>query len=385
MSKTLVNILYDSYPIANYLFDKTMYEPGDKLLFVTQHHQQKEIGKLQRLLQLSPDDVRSIILEYSGDEYVWDKMCRTIRKELNDKECYHVNLAGGTRFMALSVQRVFSEFNSEFYYIPFGYNFIAHSKIDNNNDDNDDEFIPISYRMTVKEFMTLRGIEMSDGELPIKDADYTRSRFYRCVYEGMSSREKEILSILRQQYRKRKFVKFDELVHPSNPKIDPIKDIRNYIKDIGFYTETPGQLNMEEIVYLTGGWFEELVYNWVKENANPDDVVLTVHIARPEATFQNELDVAFTKNNHLFVVECKTGIGGEGMFHDIVYKVCALKEAHLGEACHSFIVSMIKDENGQLAKTAKNMDVIFGDYSKMSSPNQRKHLLKEVDRLCHAK
>lgn len=385
MSKTLVNILYDSYPIANYLFDKTMYEPGDKLLFVTQHHQQKEIGKLQRLLQLSPDDVRSIILEYSGDEYVWDKMCRTIRKELNDKECYHVNLAGGTRFMALSVQRVFSEFNSEFYYIPFGYNFIAHSKIDNNNDDNDDEFIPISYRMTVKEFMTLRGIEMSDGELPIKDADYTRSRFYRYVYEGMSSREKEILSILRQQYRKRKFVKFDELVHPSNPKIDPIKDIRNYIKDIGFYTETPGQLNMEEIVYLTGGWFEELVYNWVKENANPDDVVLTVHIARPEATFQNELDVAFTKNNHLFVVECKTGIGGEGMFHDIVYKVCALKEAHLGEACHSFIVSMIKDENGQLAKTAKNMDVIFGDYSKMSSPNQRKHLLKEVDRLCHAK
>lgn len=385
MSKTLVNILYDSYPIANYLFDKTMYEPGDKLLFVTQHHQQKEIGKLQRLLQLSPDDVRSIILEYSGDEYVWDKMCRTIRKELNDKECYHVNLAGGTRFMALSVQRVFSEFNSEFYYIPFGYNFIAHSKIDNNNDDNDDEFIPISYRMTVKEFMTLRGIEMSDGELPIKDADYTRSRFYRCVYEGMASREKEILSILRQQYRKRKFVKFDELVHPSNPKIDPIKDIRNYIKDIGFYTETPGQLNMEEIVYLTGGWFEELVYNWVKENANPDDVVLTVHIARPEATFQNELDVAFTKNNHLFVVECKTGIGGEGMFHDIVYKVCALKEAHLGEACHSFIVSMIKDENGQLAKTAKNMDVIFGDYSKMSSPNQRKHLLKEVDRLCHAK
>lgn len=385
MPKTLVNILYEDYPIANYLFDKTMYEPGDKLLFVAQHQQKKEIGKLQRQLQVAQEDVRSIILEYSGDEYVWDKMCRTIRKELNKDEYYHVNLAGGTRFMALSVQLVFSEFNSEFYYIPFGHNFIAHSKIDNKNDDNDDEFIPITHRMTVNEFMSLRGIEMSEGAKPIKDADYTRARFYRYVYEGMTAREKEILSILRQQYRKRKYVKFDEFVHPSNPKVDPIKDIRNYIKDIGFFTETPAQLNMEEIVYLTGGWFEELVYNWVKENVHPDDVVLTVHIARPEATFQNELDVAFTKNNHLFVVECKTGISGEGMFHDIVYKVCALKEAHLGDACHSFIVSMIKDESEQLSKTAKNMGVIFGDYSKLASPNLRKRLLKEVDTLCHAK
>lgn len=385
MTKTLVNIVFESYPIANYLFDKTMYQPGDKILFIASHNQKKEIGKMQRVLNIPEEDIQSIILEYNGDEYVWDKMCRTIRKQLDASACYHVNLAGGTRFMALSVQLVFSEFNAEFYYIPYGRNFIAHSKIDNNNDNNDDEFIPIPHRMTVREFMNLRGIEMTESATPIKDAEYTRSMFYRLVNEGFQKREKEILSILRQCYRKRKYVKFDELVHPTNPKIEPIKDIRAYIKSIGFYTETPGQLNMDEIVYLTGGWFEELIYNWVKENVGADDVVLTVHIARPEATFQNELDVAFTKGNHLFVVECKTGISGEGMFHDIVYKVCALKEAHLGNACHSFIVSMIKDEDEQLAKTARNMDVVFGDYLKIASPNQRKHLLNEVNKLCYCK
>lgn len=378
MSKTLVNILYEGYPITNYLFNKTLFEEGDRFLFITTHNQKKEAGRFQRLLQIPAESVSSIVLEYNGDEYVWDKMCRTIRKQLDPTTHYCVNLAGGTRFMSLSVQQVFSEFDADFYYVPLGKNFIAHSKIDNENDNNDDEFIPITHRMSVREYLSLCGIEMSEGEQPSQSPAFTYAFFDKHVNGTFSKRDREIVSVLRQNYRKLNYVKFDNLVHPTNARNEAIPDIRSYIKRTELFTETAGQLSMAEVVYLTGGWFEELVYNWVKENLNPDDVRLTVHIARQEATFQNELDVVFTKGNHLFVVECKTGISGEGMFHDIVYKVCALKDAHLGQACHSYIVSMIKDESGQLVKTAKNMDVVFCDYTVLASPTLRKRFETEV-------
>ena len=133
-----------------------------------------------------------------------------------------------------------------------------------------------------------------------------------------------------------------------------------------------------EIDYLTGGWFEEYVYQLIQNNVAPDDIAIGVHIdGCTEIRHDNELDVCFIKNNQLFVIECKSGINSESMFNDIVYKVSSLKEVLLGLDCKSYIFSLKKDPSGDLKKIAKYMDVTFCDYDTLTREEKLKKVLKK--------
>ena len=92
----------------------------------------------------------------------------------------------------------------------------------------------------------------------------------------------------------------------------------------------------DEIVYLTGGWFEEYVFNEVyglAEDRVFDDAMMGVTIESLNKT-TNELDIAFMKSNVFYHIECKT-LGDEKeqkIIRDEVYKKGAiLKQLGLGE------------------------------------------------------
>ena len=103
------------------------------------------------------------------------------------------------------------------------------------------------------------------------------------------------------------------------------------------------------------------MYYKVSKHIIPDDIALNIHISRKGLKRKNELDVVFTKNNRLFVIECKTGVQTESLFNIIVYKACALREALLGVSCLSYIASLKKDANDDLKKIAASMDITFWD------------------------
>ena len=109
---------------------------------------------------------------------------------------------------------------------------------------------------------------------------------------------------------------------------------------------------------MTGGWFEEYIYYKIQRYINPQDIKLGVLIKRTENRNQNDLDVVFTSGNKLFVIECKTGISGVGMFHETVYKATAIKEAVLGLSANTFIVSLTPEDT-DLKNTAKNMGIHY--------------------------
>jgi len=62
-------------------------------------------------------------------------------------------------------------------------------------------------------------------------------------------------------------------------------------------------VNSEDEKFITGGWFEALVFVLIHKNSHFNDVKSNVGIAGGE----NELDVAVTRNGQFAFVECKSG------------------------------------------------------------------------------
>lgn len=373
MSKTLVNIITEDEPIANYLFVKEMYQEGDRFMFISAKDTEEDMDEFSEFLNIPQDKIEEILLKSDADELTWEKMCRLIRSHLDTKTDYWVNLAGGTKFMAMAVQSVFEKFNARFFYIPEEENVIVNSKFDDILDNNDDYFYPINYRMNVREYLAAHGIQSTGGDQPILSEYFAQGMFDLFSQQLLPSHFYETLDVLRT-YRNRRQISVNLLENPTKPNCLPVPHLSEFLEFIKFPFRTHGLLCRSEIEYLTGGWFEEYVYYLIKKYVKTQDLMLNLLVFKKGSRHQNELDVVFTKGNKLFVVECKSGVDSQRMFNEIVYKACALKEALFGIACNSYIFSLKKDLDGELKKTANKMEITFCDHEMLTGPKIKKCL-----------
>lgn len=86
-------------------------------------------------------------------------------------------------------------------------------------------------------------------------------------------------------------------------------------------------MTKDEMVYLTGGWFEEYVFNEVFDLLQKDildDVMMGLTIENLGGV-SNELDIAFVRDNVFYHIECKTlGEGDKDIVREEVYKKGAI-------------------------------------------------------------
>ena len=384
MAKTLVNIISREHPLAAYLFIKEFYEVGDKLVFIAANENFDRITPLVKCLDIDTALVQRIVLRRHSESLLYEHICRTINSQLDKQTNYFVNLAGGTRYMALSVQHVFSNYHATFYYIQTRENFIVRTIFDNSIYDNDDEVIPIRYKMGLGAYFELYGLTHDlDTPKPLLSEVQTSCSpgflFELFTKRKFSNSDYKVMDVLREKYRNWKYIDINEIETTINDTMVPIPNLSRFLKYIKFEPSEKGLLQRNEIDYLTGGWFEEYVYHLVKENVNPDDIAIGVHIdGCTEIRHNNELDVSFIKDNQLYVIECKSGISSESMFNDIVYKVSALKEVLLGIDCQSYIFSLKKDPTGDLKKIAYYMGITFCDFDTLTREDKLKKTLKKM-------
>ncbi len=360
MAKTLVCIVEEE-AILNYLFIKELHEQGDKVLLIAQ---QRFSTLTKRFTTLFPGiNIDSIILAKDGDEDLWDTICRTIRGQLSKDDSYAVNLSGGTRLMSIAVQQVFEKFNSQFYFMPHDRNVIIHSQIDDNNDNNDDEIIEINYRVTVTEYLKINDIRCT-RQTPTQPKEHTAHMLELFTKKLLSSGDYGVLAALRNNDD-------DDFVGYNK-----VNGLERFIEYIGFTPERNGGVTSDEVKYLTGGWFEEYIYYTVQEMITPDDIATGVVIQRTENHNRdiNELDVVFTLKNRLFIIECKTGLIRAGIYHEVVYKACAIRESLLGMRSNAYIFSLNDDPKDRLKITARNMDIVYCDCTFALQPTKMKNL-----------
>ncbi len=380
MSKTIVNIIDKSNPLPAYLFTKEYYENGDVLLFISTEEEADCILRLAQLLEVEEAFVNSIIVKRFQDNMLYEHICRAIKDKLSTDTQYYLNLAGGSRYMTLSVQHVFEEFNTLFFYTQTRENQIVKTIFDNSIYDDDDEVFPIKHRMTLKEYFSLYGLE-SDVDTPrkqVKETSFSQHLFTMFSQNLLGTNDFKAMQVLRERYRNWNYLNISEAENPTKESMTAIPNLTKFLDYIGFVSEQKGVLQSAEMEYLTGGWFEEYVYALIKEVLKPDDIAMGVHISNGVIKHNNELDVCFMKANKLFVIECKTGVTSESLFNEIVYKVCALKEVLLGTS-NSYIFSLKKDHKGVWKKTAKYMGITFCDWLNLTKPELLKNILKSMD------
>lgn len=367
MVKTIVNIITEDNPIPGYLFIKEMYEEGDRLMYISAKDTEDDLDLLAEIDGVPSDIIEEVVLKNDMDEITYERICRTVKSHLKQGTHYCVNLAGGTRYMALAVQQVFEDYDSEFFYTDVEDNIIIKSKFDDNIYDNDDCHFPIKYRMSLSEYLSAHEIKSNLHKVlkhqPSKDRETALSFFDLFSQNLLSRRDWDILENLRHNYRgKYKYVTFDMMRHPQGSDVDPIDDIAVFLKRMNFVPDHTDSLSKSDLDYLTGGWFEEYVYYLIKDTVSPQDISLNVTIHFDNVKRQNELDVIFMIDNKLHVIECKTGVATVAMFNEIVYKACALKEALLGVSCKSYIFSLKQDSEGDdLQRIATNLGIDFWD------------------------
>ncbi|MBR4391773.1 MAG: DUF1887 family protein [Bacteroidales bacterium] len=381
MMKTLVNIISREHPLAAFLFIKENYEEGDKLVFIAANENFDCITPLVNCLKIDKEMVQRIVLRRDSDSYTYERICRIISSALDKKAEYCVNLAGGTRYMALSVQHVLSNYKAKFYYIQTHENLIVKTIFDNSIFDNDDEIYPIQYKIKLDEYFNVYGL-CHDLDIPkplVGEETQVQRLFEMFSKRQLSTSDFKVMEVLREKYRNWKYIDIEEVENAVSDRMIPIPNLSKFLKYIQYDPVQKGTLQQAEIEFLTGGWFEEYVYHMVRKNIQPDDIAIGVHIdGCQEIQHNNELDVCFLKNNQLFVIECKSGITSESMFNEIVYKVSALKEVLLGIACHSYIFSLKKDLTGDLKKIARYMDITFCDYDTLTRADKTQKMWKKM-------
>lgn len=376
MSRTIVSIISEQ-TIPNYIFIKEMYEEGDKLLMIMSNDD-KIIQKEQFIENTLnyPFKPTTIIFDNKGDEESWQAMQEKIVPYLNPDEEFLINLTGGTKYMALAVEMIFSSYNSKYYYIPFPKNTILQLHSDNAYD--------IAYRVSVEEYMGLHGLPVSASFITQSKA-YAQHLLYMFTDKHFLQKHYMVLEKLRAYRDTKKPLLIEELeTREDTDKKPRISGLSSFLQYINFplRDKCRAKIDKYEIRYITGGWFEEYTYYLVEEKFKPTDIQLGVLIRETQTTNMNDLDVVFTLGNKLFVIECKTGVGKQSLFNQIVYKSSALKETLLGLPGKSYIFSL-SNADERLYNIAKNMGVIYCDVTYFSENDKLESWVKNIQSYAH--
>ncbi len=360
MSKTIVCIVEEDMTM-NYLFIKEMFASGDRILLISQAMERQRAIRFAALFPNVKGHITVLSLDRDSDEDLWDVICSKIRGYVDCGASYVVNLSGGTRLMSIAVQQVFERAKSQFYFMPIDRNVIIHSQIDDNNDNYDDITLDIRYRLSVQEYLAINGISCQ-SQCSTRSEGYSQDFFTLFTQGHFSDRDFEIIEQLRA-------------IRDKSISICAIDGLEQFLSYIDFQPTSTSELSDKEVQYLTGGWFEEYVYYMVGRMVSPSDIAMGLLIQRQGSRSVNELDVVFTYDNRLFVVECKTGVGRRAQFNEIVYKACALREALLGLRSHAYIFSLNDDYKDHLRHAARNMNIMFCDGGYAKSPSKFKNLI----------
>jgi len=282
------------------------------------------------------ENVRKIVVIEDSLSDIEEKL-KTIKSE--DEDEFYVNLTGGTKIMSIGVYNFFKRKPNKIYYIPIGKN--IYRKIFPESEDKDCD---IKYRIGVIEYLRSYGVEVLNPDklnTTVKNSEFAE-QFYQ-AYSGFTSPDYEILNRLRAVRDKKKIL------------IKDIKNLKDFLDRLNFYPALSDSLNRKEIEYLTGGWFEELVYFRIKNHlkSDDDDAAIGLNIKIKWQNVENEFDVMFAIDNSLHVVECKTSVynsvSEKNIINETLYKLGALKKDFgLNVKSYLFTLSKLGDKKNYI-------------------------------------
>ncbi|MBW6536422.1 MAG: DUF1887 family protein [Mariniphaga sp.] len=298
MESILVSIISDQ-TIPNLLIIKELSGLYDRQVFISTPRMEKE-GKsrwIENAASVAPGTTERIVVDENNWTDINEKLTNFNWPENAE---YAVNLTGGTKVMTLAIYQYFAKPASHVIYVPIGKNCYEELYPNKNS-----LTVPIETRLNVKEYLIAHGIS------------YTQ----------------------KTEFKKR----FDEL-----------KKIFKSYKNKGYNIDNlfdgyPAEWKN----YFTGEWFEEYLFYFIKKDLtlDQDDIVSGVKLNHNENQYSlkndQELDIVFTRNNELYILEAKVSIGRKDLKKDLLYQIMFKLSAvnkNFGLRSHPYVVTMANTE-----------------------------------------
>ncbi len=364
--KTILVSLVSEQTVPNILVAK--YFKPDIYWFVSTKRMENEgksecIENTLRLMkhELTEKNVRTLIVNQDSLVDCIEKM-EEMTNSVDEEAGYVVNITGGNKIMAIAGLEVFRDIGQKVIigYMPLGKN----------------EFIQIypkkrplkTYeipeRLDLEEYLSCYGFKIKNKDKLSSVVSISLSR--KTLTEWIMNNFKELKGLLGFLYKnigtKRKEAEF-EMSNEFNRELS--KREKEFLENFGFKRRNrviEKTLKKDEIIYLTGGWFEEYVFNEVHKLMQEKfvtDVKMEIQISSASGA-DNELDIAFMKDNTFYHIECKT-LGEEeeqSIIRDEVYKKGAISPL-LGKGGKAFICTTHTSIKPSLSTRAKDYNIII--------------------------
>lgn len=331
MKKILVSLISEQ-TIPNIIV-AAYYKP-DILWFISTERMERErktecventLG-LKGLLS-STKDIKKIIVDQDSLTDCMNKIEGLI-EEVSDEVEYMVNITGGNKVMALAAYEIFRETGQKVLinYIPLGKNELVQVF----PRERPLKICEIRERLNLEEYLCSYGFAIQNKNNLEKVRKNTLlhkedSQWILDNYEQLKGLMGFLYKNLKDA-RKQKVYSLSAIFdkEPTSLEIEMLSNHGFVIKGKLITKD----MKKDEIVYLTGGWFEEFVFNEVYDIVHDNilnDAMIGVMIENLGGTL-NDLDIAFMKDNRFYYIECKT-LGNEeeqSIIRDEVYKKGAI-------------------------------------------------------------
>jgi hypothetical protein len=248
-----------------------------------------------------------------------------------------VNLTGGTKIMVLAAYNVFKEIAEQMIYTPIPKNeFITVFP----KEGNCKSAVPLNLRLSVEAYVTAYGVNVKNQNKieQLKSAALKNKELCRWMiqnYMGIEDILGEFYGWLSGQRDEKKYMLKADYIPKKQEEIELLRRLGVDRKSIN------KTFLKNEIRFLTGDWLSDFCFNEISE-LTVDDCVTGIELVSPKGT-NNEFDVMFTKDNALYIIECKSLKQKHDKDADILYKISSLQ--------HDFGLRV----KGFLASTARNI------------------------------
>lgn len=371
MSKILISLVSDqAFPNA---FLIKNYIDYDEFVFITTEKMEDE-NKINNIVNafpdLSKDNIRRILVDPNDIANI-SKNLENAGFIFDEENEYLVNVTGGNKMMFLAVYNYFADKeNTVICYLPIrtGTQFISLTF--------GKEAPDTPKLLTLDEYVKAYGVDItSSGEakyphefnINFKEKIFSNERYEEIIRKLIvAQNDNGFKKKFKKEGAEEKYDIYKELlnIRDDGNNIFTKEDINDIKKlcEIGSFEK----LTFKDIRYITGYWFEEYVYqslkNAAKDFVNEEDIRINVEISNPK----NELDVMFFYKNDIYIIECKTRIE-KSFILEAIYKQRAIYlKFGLNAGMYFFTMDKVSDE---LRNRAKAYNITFIGYELLNTEN----------------
>ena len=327
--KTILVSLISEHTIPNILI-AAHYKP-DILWFISTKKMEDDTKTecMENTLRLMgflppPENIKKEIVDQDSLTDCMNKI-ECLIENIDGEIEYIINITGGNKVMALAAYEIFREIGQKVVidYMPLGKNefvqiFPRKKPLKLSN---------IGERLNLEEYLSSYGFKIQNRDkLPIiKSKSLSRNETSKWILDNYEQLKGVLGFLYKQLGDKRRRVKH-RLMATFDRSLSKVEKELLFKQRFQIHDQLiTKDLTKDEIIYLTGGWFEEYVFNQVHElvqDETIDDAMIGVKIESLSGS-ANDLDIAFMKNNVLHHIECKTlgeGDKEKNIIRDEVYK-----------------------------------------------------------------